>query len=154
MLTQEKLKEELNYDPDTGEFTWKRGRQGRSGAGKRAGCLGVQGYRYICIDGKHYRENRLAWLYVYGEPVPPVLDHINRVRDDNRIANLREVSVSQNSENSNAKGCCFDKWTGKWRARIKVDGKVLCLGRFAEEADARRAYAAAKEKYHISPASG
>lgn len=83
------------------------------------------------------------------------LDHNNRVKDDNRISNLSIESDSIQQRNrdkffkKNARGYYWDKRVNKWRARIWVDGKQIYLGLFIQEEDARNAYLAAKEKYHI-----
>src|SRR5687768_770720 len=114
MLTAEKLRELMDYNPDTGVFLYRK-RRGRRSAGLEAGSI-VKGYRLISL-GKQYSAHRLAWLYVYGEWPAGDLDHINCVRDDNRIANLREATDSQNNANrtlapknsSGFKGVCWNK---------------------------------------------
>ena len=96
-ITQAKLKELLSYDPETGDFTWL---VGRKMAGKKAGSPHNQGYFTIRISRKLYLSHRLAWLYVYGAFPKIDLDHINGVKSDTRIDNLRECSESQNQWNS------------------------------------------------------
>jgi hypothetical protein len=156
MLTQTLLKEKLNYDPITGIFTWKQGKYKNKPAGTIAGKLPDQGYVRINIDKKEYKAHRLAWLYMYGVFPPKHLDHINRNREDNSIANLRIADDSINSKNktiykNNSTG--FHGVTAhgsRWRARINVKGKKIHLGIFdtAEEAAACRKQAEQKYGFH------
>src|SRR5215813_12141516 len=85
MLTHERLKELLSYDPKTGLFIW-------NSRGAVAGTTDQEGYIQIHLDGKKYRAHRLAYLYMTGEMPTQILDHINRVRSDNRWGNLRPVT--------------------------------------------------------------
>jgi hypothetical protein len=151
MLTQEKLHQLLDYDQETGIFRWKVTRKSQAGkarAGSIAGSIDLShGYRKIGIDGTPYYSHRLAWLYVYGS-WPSQVDHMNGIRDDNRLSNLRECSPWQNLANrktvrAGLKGCKFDKRTSRWSARIRKDGKETYLGSFNAEKDAHKAYLAA-----------
>ncbi len=99
-MTQDELRSLLDYDPLTGVFLWKVSRGGTVRAGEPAGSYSVNGYRKIIVAGRSYRAHRLAWLYVYGEWPADQIDHINRVKDDNRIANLRVVSNGENRANT------------------------------------------------------
>lgn len=101
ILTQEYLRRILDYDPETGIFRWRarpeRSRQWNTRyLGAKAGSLMQIGYRAIIIDGKHNYEHRIAWLYCYGEWPPTIIDHINGCPSDNRLANLRLATHSQN----------------------------------------------------------
>jgi hypothetical protein len=118
-------------------------------AGQRACWVNAYGYRMIAIAGfGTFPEHRLAWLYVYGCLPSVDTDHINGDKGDNRIANLREASRSENSFNrpapksnkSGVKGVHFDRGRQKWMAYIKKDWKRYHLGRFdtMEEAVAAR----------------
>jgi len=156
MLTQERLKEVLDYNPETGVFVW-RVSKGPCKAGSVAGNAHITGYVLIAIDGKKHRAHRLAWLYVHGVWPDKDIDHINRIRTDNRIANLRDVSKSENQWNSSARcdntsgylGVCWHKQRSKWHAQIRVCEKRLHLGYFNTLEAANAAYMAAKEKLHI-----
>ena len=147
MLTQERLKELLSYDPDTEEFRWRVTRGGTARAGSVAGYARPDGYIKIKIDGKFYLAHRLAWLYVHREFVPEI-DHINGVLSDNRIANLRPATHSQNLGNgrkhsdntSGFKGVHWDKRRKKWRAVIGHNSCQIHLGRFDTIEEAHAAY--------------
>lgn len=97
----------------------------------------------ICV-----RAHQLAYYLYYNEIVEQI-DHINGVRDDNRIDNLRSVTNQKNSFNRKCKGYSFDKNYKKYRAYICVDNKTTTLGYFLNEEDARQAYIDAKKIYHI-----
>lgn len=156
MLTQENLKALFSYDLETGLFTWRVDKGSRGKAGAEAGGLHSSGYKFIRIDGRLYRCHRLAWLYVYGDWPKDQIDHINGVRSDNRIVNLREATNKQNSLNRKAnannkcgcKGVHFESFTNKWKAQISIDGKNVNLGRFADIDKAVEAYKKASRKYH------
>jgi hypothetical protein len=98
--TQSRLLELLDYDKDSGNFTWIKSPRRGVAPGSIAGTPTTKGYRHIMIDRRRYFAHRLAWLYVYGEdPGDLQLDHINRVRSDNRIDNLRLATQSENGLN-------------------------------------------------------
>lgn len=156
MLTQDRLKELLSYDPDTGHFVWRTTTTNRVRVGTLAGSFEKDGYRRVNLDGKGYREHRLAWLYVHGALPSVELDHINRERADNRIANLRLSSRVGNNQNSGLRydcasrirGVCWYKQTGKWTARISAEKKHIYLGYFDNLLDAAAARKAAELIYH------
>lgn len=151
-LTQERLKELLHYDPNTGVFTWrepKRGRRSPIAGGKvQSGGKGSRSwYVGITLDYVRYMAHRLAFLYMVGRH-PEQIDHINHDGLDNRWSNLREVTAQENAlnrrkpiNNTNGDtGLHFNR--GKWQAMLGYRGKRLYLGRFdtKEQArDARRA---------------
>ena len=154
MITQERLKELLIYDLNTGEFTRRVYVRGHK-VGEQVG-FDWNGYRGIKVDGKGYQAHRLAWLYVYGEHPKQQIDHINRDKTDNRITNLRDVSGSQNRENqlspykNNKLGVQgVSKWKQKYKAQIQVAGVVTYLGLHETIEEAHQAYINAKNKYHI-----
>lgn len=155
-LTQKRLKELLDYHPGTGVFTWRINRGGTAKTGSVAGCVLGDEYLQIQIDGKGYYAHRLAWLYVHGEFPPDQLDHINRVRADNRIANLRPATNAENNQNqcrrsdntSGVVGVYWYKQLGKWRALIQLNGRLMHLGYYKTIEEAAAARAVAKAKYH------
>lgn len=159
MLTQERLKYLLHYDENTGIFTWinkPAPRSNRIKPGYIAGCQNDSGYILINIDSHSYRAHRLAWFYVHGVWPKHKMDHINNIKSDNRISNLREASNSENGWNvgmpstntSGIKGVCWDKQTKKWIAQCWVSGKHYKIGRFACIDDAARAVARFREENH------
>jgi hypothetical protein len=115
-ITLEELKQRLNYDPDTGIFTWKTAFSNRIKVGQEAGHMKNNGYRSVNFRGKNYLTHRLAWFYYYGKMPEKDLDHINRNRMDNRITNLREASHKENNYNRIGKGYTFFKRDGTWKA--------------------------------------
>lgn len=152
----ERLVELLSYSPDTGVFSWKQDRRGIIRKGDAAGHFHSRGYVSICVDGTSYKAHRLAWLYVHGKPPADQIDHINGVRDDNRIANLREATSAENHQNqglhpTNSSGYHGVTWVPqrkRWKAQIKVLGKNKHLGMYREPEAAAEAYKAAKARVH------
>ena len=155
-LTQETLKEFLFYDFVTGAFCWLKSYRNQR-IGKDVGSFDKDGYRSIVIKRKIYRAHRLAWFYMYGKWPSGPLDHIDGNRDNNAIANLREVTFSGNSQNQR---CAHrDSKFGKlgvdklshrklFRARIQCDGKRVTLGYFKTPEEAHSAYVMAKRAFH------
>jgi len=136
-ITQARLKELLDYDPETGVFTWKFQKTSAVKAGGVAGTLGTNGYWCIKIDRKRWLAHRLAWLFVYSKFPDGNLDHRDRDRLNNAITNLRRASVSQNTSNTerlqnNETGYRGVYKSGRisWMARIVVGGKRLYGGSF------------------------
>lgn len=142
MITAERLKYLLDYDPITGVFT-RKVNAGAAHAGDVAGHLTVRGYVTIGIDGKNYACHRLAFLWMTGG-FPAEVDHRDLDKTNNRWANLRAASRSTNVMNtrldsktrSGAKGVYWDSQNRCWRANVSVNGKQRHLGLFKEFADA------------------
>ncbi len=164
MITQERLKELVSYDPATGIFT-ALVRRGRAYPGKRLGTVSNSDhYVVIRLDGKRYAAHRLAFLYMTGQ-WPEIVDHIGSDgccpianRADNRWSNLRNGDQSKNLQNqrrphrdsaSGALGVTFDKSRGKWKVHIGRDYKTRNVGRYDTKDEAIAAYAAAKKLLHI-----
>lgn len=157
MLKHSRLLEVLDYNKTSGQFTWKAATRYSSPKqpGDIAGTKLRGGYIGISIDGKKYLAHRLAWFYEHGEMPSLFIDHINGKTDDNRISNLRVVTNQQNAQNkrtahaNNSHGFLgVSKEGGKWKARIRVDGKEKYLGLFATPDEAHAAYVAAKVAFH------
>lgn len=157
ILTQERLKELLSYDPETGVFIWVKPTSNRAKAGSVAGCLKRNdSYSQIQIDKKLYLAHKLVFLYVYGELPSREIDHINRVKHDNRLSNLRFCSRSENNQNtkirsdntSGAKGVSWSTFYKKWHAYIKVNGKRTHCGYFERFDDAVAARAVLEKRLH------
>ncbi|EAA1361122.1 HNH endonuclease [Salmonella enterica] len=147
----------LEYDPSTGVFRWNKSK-GTALAGDVAGSVNHHGYREITIDGKKLQANRLAWLFVTGMFPNGVIDHINRVRDDNRFSNLRDISVAENNLNksirldnkSGTSGVNWDIKREKWRATGQINRKQKHLGYFKNIDDAMEARRIFCRKYHLT----
>jgi len=128
MLTQAELQSKLHYNQETGVFT-------RLKNNKIAGCKNQNGYIMIGLNNKDYRAHRLAWLYIHGY-IPEFIDHINGIKDNNKLSNLRPATKQQNSFNTKLRSCNTSKvknvsWSkekAKWKSYIKINGKQIHLG--------------------------
>ena len=156
-IEQDLLKELLNYDPETGVFTWAVDRQ-RYKAGTVAGSVNSHGYIQIGINGRTYKAHRLAWVYMYGGiPKGLTIDHINRTKIDNRLSNLRLATYAEQGQNltlsvnntSGYPGVSWQKSHNKWRARIMVNRKGISLGYFDTPEAANDARIKAKAELHL-----
>lgn len=155
MKNQNELKELLEYDSETGIWTWLVSR-GRAKAGSVAGTIHHHGYRQIMINEKIYRAARLAHFYMTGEWPENDMDHINRIRDDDRWENLRPANRSENTINrgirkdntSGHKGVHWCKAKGQWVAQIVANKKHRYLGSFVDLNEAIAARKKAELKYH------
>lgn len=157
MIDQKQLKELLDYNPETGAFTWKIKHSRKTVIGKQAGSIS-HGYVLIRINGILYRAHRLAWLYMHGVWPSKNIDHINRQRHDNKFVNLRDVGQSENMHNAGMRsdswcypGVDLHKVSQRWRSRITVAGKVHALGYFTTMQDAISARKDAEEKFGVKP---
>jgi predicted HAD superfamily Cof-like phosphohydrolase len=165
MITQEELKKYLHYEPSTGVFTrlFKSGPRGT--VGSIVGYKTKKEYLSIKLLGKTYQAHRLAWLYMHGVWPIKSIDHINGVRGDNSISNLREASEAENGANrrlntnttSGYKGVTWHAPSKSWQARCAINGQRYDLGRFQNKYDAAKAYvdfAKAKQgAFYKAPAS-
>lgn len=137
MLTQARLQELFTYDNGCLHFRTKSFAQGVVGA--RAGFARKKDkYRQLKVDGKAYLEHRVIWLYHHGHWPDKDLDHINGVRDDNRICNLRLATRAENNRNtcirstnrSGVKNVCYDTESRKWLVSLRIAGRQAKIGRF------------------------
>ena|SRR3990172_4112737 len=155
-LTDSRLREILDYDKITGIFRWRVARRGVK-AGDVAGSVDTGGYRQIGIDGQSYQASRLVWLYVYGAWPKAKIDHKNTARDDQCFENLRDVTPSGNAQNqrqarrNNKTGLLgVHSHNEKFRAQIRLNGKLRHLGLFDTAESAHAAYVSAKREIHIT----
>ena len=140
MLNQKTLKKHLDYDPETGIFKWKTANSHRIKVGDVARTPRSDGYIQIKLFNKPYLAHRLAWLYVNGEFPKDHMDHINGVKMDNRIVNLRAVTQAENNRNkpmrkdntSGVMGVVWCKRDQKWQVMIQK----TFYGRFKFKSDA------------------
>lgn len=154
-ITYERVKELFDYHPD-GYLVWKVNPRNSIKIGKMAGSKCKLGYISIMIDKKHCKAHRAIWLFHYGKFPENLIDHINGIKDDNRIENLREANFLQNSCNKSVgknnklgfKGVCFDKHAGKYRSFITVNRVQRAIGTFESPEDAHRAYVAEAKKHY------
>ena len=155
MLTQERLKQVFDYDPQTGVFVRKLKQSGVA-KGAVSGSLSKEGYLVTSVDNKIYKCHRLAWLYVTGAWPQNSIDHINGKRNDNRFENLRDIPQTQNTQNqrkpqkhnqSTQVLGTFKNGSG-FAARIGHNNSKIYLGTFKTLAEAQAAYLAAKRLLH------
>jgi len=148
MITQQRLKELLEYDPETGRFTWLVSGKRRKAGSHPKRYSGDGGYLRIRIDGRPYRGHHLAWLYMTGDFPPCDVDHRDLNRGNNAWRNLRLAPDNLNNVNnpkrkdntSGFKGVSWCPARKKWRARIAIDGKTRTLGTYETAEAAHAAY--------------
>lgn len=160
MITQEKLKEALSYNPRTGIFTHRDSVTPHANsrwAGRIAGSKTAHGYVMLNIRGKPMFAHRAAWLYMTGKVPVADIDHRNGIRDDNSWDNLREATRKENLQNQRAASknsisgyLGVSPKRGKFTARIMINRKVQRLGTFDTAEQAHTAYVKAKRKLHPS----
>lgn len=137
----------LTYDPATGVLAWKVSRK-KCRMGAPAGSLTHEGYVRVDLTGRTLQGHRIAWMLMTGEMPPARIDHINGDRADNRWANLRAATATQNATNSEKIAQASGVWRryGKIYSRLRHDGRVHSAGPFATEAEATAWYRATSER--------
>jgi hypothetical protein len=154
MITQQDLHELLDYDANTGVFCWKKKRRGIQ-VNKPLGTNNGFGYLRITVMSKSYYAHRLAWMYVHGNLPYGEIDHINGIKDDNRIENLRDLQSISNANNktkankrskSKILGVSWHKKANKWAAFICVYKERKYLGLFSDIKQAETAYQLERQK--------
>lgn len=153
-MDHNQLLAEVAYDPATGIFRRKISK-GNSKAGSIVGGQDKKGYLKALVLGEYVKMHRLPWFYVYGV-WPEQVDHINGIKTDNRIQNLRECSTQENCLNQHgprknnrtgARGVHQIPKTGKWRAVVSVLGVRTHLGMFSSKEEAQKAYETFRSPY-------
>ena len=156
MITQERLHELFEYRED-GNLIRKVSTAKRTKVGDIAGWMSSRGYFMVSINSKKYLVHRMIFLYHHGYLTPGMeLDHIDGNPRNNRIENLREVTKSQNIQNSKirsdnttgVKGVYWDKSNSKWQVQMRMKGKLKYLGRYTTLKEAKAVVKEAREKYH------
>lgn len=157
----DRLREAFSYDPETGAITLRADRSGSPrSAGETALSAHGDGYSLVYVGGRSFYAHRIAWALGHGAWPVGYIDHVNGDRADNRLANLRETTKRGNAENmrhaykNNRTGMLGVnhrpdyKGLKKYRARIRVDGRLIHLGDYYTAEDAHGAYLEAKRRMH------
>jgi hypothetical protein len=153
-VTQALLRAMFDCDPSVGVLV-RRFTLGKGIAGKSSTLTDKDGYLIVGVCRKIYRAHRVVWMYFHGSWPNGDIDHINRIKTDNRLSNLRVVTHRENRQNqgpcrNNKSGMrgVYRHYSGKWVAEIYGLGEKHYLGIFDEIADAQRAYASAASFFH------
>jgi hypothetical protein len=165
---QDVLNNLLSYDPEMGSLRWKErpidffsGKYperdclvwNKNFSGKIISSIGTPGYLRVTVFLKRYSAHRIIWKMIYGND-PDVIDHINGIKTDNRLVNLRSVTMSQNAINSESKetryatGVYRDGRDDVWYAQITHEGVTHYLGRHESFDAALKTRKAAEMKFH------
>jgi hypothetical protein len=149
MIDQQTVKNLFYYDAESGMLFWRNGNGRNVKPWQQAKSSNGHGYYTAKINKKTYLVHRLAWLYVFGETPKYQIDHINGIKDDNRIVNLRQATHAENQQNKHStKGYSWHQKRQVWEAYIRINGKKSTLGYFEKEEDAQLARTKAKHKHH------
>ena len=162
-MSDDELREKLYFDPLTNLIRWKIANPPYPIGHQAYALRKKNGYRIVRLKRVNYMEHRLIWFFVYGAWPKNGLDHKNGIKDDNRLDNLRDVSVTVNNQNNRRPhqdkikntplGVTFlwrakKEKTKKYRAAISIDGKGVFLGKFHTPEEAHQCYLEAKRKLH------
>lgn len=155
-LTKDQISSLFEVDVLQGTLAWKSKVKASACKSGQAGCLFGSGYRVVRINRSNYFVHRLIWLFAHGQWPAGEIDHINGVKSDNRLVNLRDVTKQVNKQNirranaNNPSGLLgAHRWKDRWSSHINVDGKSITLGYFDTPEDAHAAYVAAKRTHHL-----
>lgn len=155
--TVRQLRQLLSYEPESGVLRWRVTRGSRAKVGGVAGSIDADtGYVRITINYRRFLAHRVAWAICHGKWPSAFMDHRDGNRKNNRINNLREANLSQNSRNCSSRRKSTSKYLGvswhsgkkKWEARISDGTRSHHLGTFDDEFDAARAYNTTALKIH------
>jgi hypothetical protein len=157
-FTHERLKEMVNYDPETGIFTWRKKNPKNHFVkpGDICGHLNKDGYIVMSIDSVRCKAHRVAWFYMTGKWPKKLIDHKNRIKSDNRFCNLRECNVSQNKINgamnknntSGFRGVYRRNGNGRYRTKVRKGNKTVWFGPFDTPEEAYKVYLRENAKLH------
>ena len=144
----EDLLNHLEYRRESGELYWKVPTGTKAKVGKKVGGINQEGYKYVKFKKTQHLAHRIIWKMEHREEPPEIIDHIDRVRTNNVITNLRAATQSLNQLNrddrghgaSGVKGVTWDKNRKKWSASIRINKETTFLGRFKNIEDAKQAY--------------
>lgn len=148
------LRQTFRYEPDTGRLIWRKRNRNLTGL-EAGGVDSGHGYRRVRVCGRLELAHRVIIAMETGAWPENQVDHINGVRDDNRICNLREATMSQNLRNkqiykSNKSGCPGVHWHkqhGKWYAGLQINGKSVFIGLFTDLSAAISARKSAEKEH-------
>jgi hypothetical protein len=149
------IKKVLMYEEHSGKFYWVVDTYKLTPCKKEAGTISGYGYIVISFNNKLYLAHRLAWYYINGEPPKKSIDHIDGVRTNNRISNLREVTPRENSGNQKKHrkgglvGSTYVSKFNKWYSQIVVNKKNIYLGSYDTELEAHEAYLKYKKENNL-----
>lgn len=157
-LSLKRLRQVLDYDPETGALIWRLRLSPRCKVGQPAGVV-KQGYRRISIDGRSYTAGHLAWFHFYGVLPEGIVDHKDLDKDNNRIGNLREATTTENATNRPRSSLNTTGFKGvaqfnnprnkaRYRSQIRHNGKRIFLGLFHTPEEAYAAYCKAAAELH------
>lgn len=145
-MTHEECLKLFSYDKESGKLYWKIKPNDRTHVGTECGHIMNCGYKHISYKGKKYLAHRLIWFIQNAVWPEKQLDHINGLKLDNRLENLREVTNRMNANNlkqhrqGHLVGSSFDKRRNKWQSYIKLDKVRKHLGYFQTQLEAHSTY--------------
>ena len=155
ILTQDEVRRLFTYNPETGDVVRRVSAGRRFAVGTVLKSMNDEGYIRTRINLREYKIHRLIWLYVHGVWPSGDIDHINGIKSDNRLANLRDVPRSLNQLNRHSPsrrstsgflGVSLDRQTGRWMAQVGFQGKMRRIGSFETPEEASDAYRSAKRE--------